>query len=134
MECVYNKCPKPCQQWVYDTFASYQNVVQAKYWPNNFTIEQKVPEGSDTYVFTAFFGEIKHTQIKSALLWDFNTFICNLGGLLGLWTGLSVITIVQVVIYCYYIPCCYEGGKTPTFLVPELYEEAKKANNKSDDG
>jgi Amiloride-sensitive sodium channel len=67
-----------------------------------------------------FFGELKYTEITEERLMNPSSFAANLGGVFGLCSGMSVVTIVQALAYCVE----YVLNKLKT---PAAWENVKRA-------
>jgi Amiloride-sensitive sodium channel len=76
---------------------------------------------SDVYVY---FGELKYTEISQEKLMNPASFAANLGGVFGVWTGMSVVTIVQALAFCFE----YMLNK---FRRPAAWRDVKKAVDNS---
>jgi Amiloride-sensitive sodium channel len=47
-----------------------------------------------------YFGEVKYTEISQERLMNPASFLASMGGVFGVWTGMSVVSIVQVLAFC----------------------------------
>jgi Amiloride-sensitive sodium channel len=85
-QCKKVSCPQLCEQQVYlvEETQSQGDVVGGYAW-------------SGVYVY---FGEIKYTDVSQEKLLNLASFVASLGGVFGVWTGMSVVTIVQALALC----------------------------------
>lgn len=90
-----NQCPEACEIWSYDvsvlltTMPSFVRTVGAKD-KTNVTLEY--PLKNDILIMV----EINNQS------WE--TFVGNVGGLLGIWTGASIVSFIQL----FYLCCCVD--------------------------
>jgi Amiloride-sensitive sodium channel len=71
-----------------------------------------------------YFGEIKYTEVSQEKLLNPASFVANLGGVFGVWTGMSVVSIVQAISFCVE----YMLNK---FRRPATWRDVKKAVDNS---
>lgn len=97
-ECKKN-CAEPCEQWKYiSSMSSFtiSSAVKKITYKNQTDIAIQYPEDTDVLVVVEI----------DAQTWE--DFVGNIGGLLGVWTGASLISIFQV----FYLCCCSENSCT----------------------
>lgn len=90
--CMKN-CLPGCQMWKFEKTITIQSTspILQKHGKKNMTqVGIEYPNGNDIIVMTEI----------DAKTWE--NFVGNVGGLLGIWTGASVISLVQIIYLC----CC----------------------------
>lgn len=93
-ESCLKKCVEACQIWTYDFSVSIlaSSAIVRRFARKNVTkIVINYPSGTDIVV-------MKEIDAQS---WD--NFVGNVGGLLGIWTGASIVSLFQF----FYLCCCY---------------------------
>lgn len=88
-----NDCVPACQIWKYEKSVATKttSTVLRQYGKKTFTkIYLEYPSGKDVVVMT----------VEDAQSWE--NFIGNVGGLLGIWTGASILSFLQL----FYLCCC----------------------------
>lgn len=105
VQCYKTKYPKYCSNWEYAPSVSYKGV-HASNWtaPDARSLADLDVVKSDLYVtsMSIYFDAMQYVQYREQPLITFNEFICNIGGTWGLWTGVSIVGLVQC---CYIIIC-----------------------------
>lgn len=69
---------------------------------NNNTVSMKL---------SVYFADLVYEEYQKQLLTDINTFVSNLGGIVGLWTGISVLSVIQCLAILVFGPCEENGGR-----------------------
>lgn len=82
-EC-YKKCLSPCLNTIYQ-----------------FTVNRDKAENDTIVIITPTFGETGIFTFEEMSSYSFQSAISNIGGQLGLWLGMGIITIVQIILFCW---------------------------------
>jgi hypothetical protein len=110
-EC-YIKCPKECDKIEYNLVTSladyptifHANLMKAFFenykdiYPSHFYNFTDLSEfKKDVLAINIYFQDISYTNIEQSLVIDTLDLISSVGGLLGLWIGASVLSLVEII-------------------------------------
>lgn len=88
-----------CEYMSYQPYVTFTHLESSEYDP------------STSFQAVIYFGDIKYTVIQSQLLTDINGLVMGIGGVCGLWTGMSVITVVQLCAFIVFYPLYRKAEK-----------------------
>ncbi|XP_019626993.1 PREDICTED: acid-sensing ion channel 1-like isoform X1 [Branchiostoma belcheri] len=91
-------CPVPCSMTKYSTSVSYSG------WPNKLTKDYIVRTYSQTkdymrengVVFSVFYEQLNYERVRELKAMDGGQLASNIGGMMGLFIGASLLTILEV--------------------------------------
>ncbi|CAH1252652.1 ASIC3 [Branchiostoma lanceolatum] len=94
-------CPVPCSMTSYTTSVSYAG------WPNKHTREYVGPSlgmetsymGDNAVVFSVYYEKLNYQKIRQLKAMDGGQLSSNLGGMMGLFLGASVLSLLEVCEY-----------------------------------
>ena len=116
-------CPTPCKSTTYDYHVSYSEfpnnhlISKTNFTSNYKDILPSIREGLDNQSYVDFeqnlkthlsdnliyldiyFDDMKVTKVEQNIADNISSLISDLGGQLGLWLGISILTVVEI-IYC----------------------------------
>ncbi|XP_078618828.1 acid-sensing ion channel 4-A-like [Branchiostoma floridae x Branchiostoma japonicum] len=95
LEC---NCPVPCSMTKYSTSVSYAG------WPNKLTEEHISTEygidpaymAENGVVFSVYYEELNYQKIRQLKAMDGGQLASNIGGMMGLFIGASVLSLLEV--------------------------------------
>ncbi|CAF0894751.1 unnamed protein product, partial [Brachionus calyciflorus] len=108
----YSICPNECEQSIYDSkinIAKYPSVWYAGIVStNNFTksyLKGKTLDDLErtTLMVNIYYDEMYYTVIDDSEAMNFEALFGNIGGNLGLFIGISVLTFVEIIETIFYI-------------------------------
>lgn len=91
-----NKCMETCEVWNYEysmTVTTFVSVIRSSVFKNQTDISIIYPDEDDVLI----------TIEVDSRTWE--DFVANVGGLLGVWTGASIVSFLQM----FYLCCCTES-------------------------
>lgn len=112
--CIEEKCFQTCTYWVYEP-----NVMYSKIMAN------PLPPEIETTKLTIYYSQLQYEAVEEELLMNTETFVSNVGGICGLWIGMSLMSIVQ----SFYILLCGSCEKRER-MKAELKEKEKQKEDK----
>jgi Amiloride-sensitive sodium channel len=81
-----DQCPRKCSRRSFKATVVSSTLAQPAYT-------------NDDVVMDIFYGNFQKKKYQEALAVELATFVANLGGIIGSWTGMSSITLVQLAIF-----------------------------------
>ncbi|XP_069134555.1 degenerin-like protein asic-2 [Argopecten irradians] len=126
---ICNECKFPCFEKTYKTFVSMTR------WPSNYYREVLATDynwGSQVDKIRAdymrvrvFFSSLTKEIIDEELSYTSENFVSDIGGQLGLWAGLSVLSVAEVLelIVLWITYCCKRKSRTNHSDIPEKLDE-----------
>ena len=98
-ECIINykrkgvKCPKECSQRQYIT----GRIWEVKLFPDIIGSMFRFEKHPNEYTFLEIvFTQLKHTKMEQKALCPFVKLLGNIGGLAGLYMGISMVSLVEI--------------------------------------
>lgn len=100
LENCLNQCDRSCEMWSYTYVSSFTN-----YGADVALIKQNY---TNVYIYYPTPDDIIMMTQMETQTWE--DYVANVGGLLGVWTGASLLSIVQLIYLCF----CAQDSKSPS--------------------
>ncbi|EDO30893.1 predicted protein, partial [Nematostella vectensis] len=98
-ECFKKYCPVPCDYTKYETKLSYASAISnalARSLPTHLTESKDVADAfKNVATLDVYFEELSYDKIEQKPSFDSWSLIGNIGGYLGLFLGMSVLTVME---------------------------------------
>lgn len=91
-----------CNYWLYSTYVMYSEISEDLQVNTTSPLE---PEDTVTMKLSVYFSDLNYEEYQEQLLTDGNGFLANLGGVVGLWTGISIVSVAQCLAILLFGPC-----------------------------
>uniref|UniRef100_A0A914E7K2 Uncharacterized protein n=1 Tax=Acrobeloides nanus TaxID=290746 RepID=A0A914E7K2_9BILA len=123
------QCKVECDRWEYVTYNSY-SIGYSKGALNWF--KHQNPNWTDEYVTSnfvtidIFFRDVSYTEYQQIQSTNLVTTLSNIGGNMGMWLGMSILSVIEVLIYFYKSSWIFISKKRRQYMVDKKAKEVER--------